>query len=447
MNISYLNIESLITYELMQRTEEGIDVSAYRRRWEKLTEADDDSHDAEKRNLYEELSALTVPDRIKISEPSALPEIRKQCPSPRNGMRKIKLSSAEIADRIAGGWFGRAAGCLLGKPVEKIPRAGIREILKSNDTWPLSDYITEQGIPADILQRYSWNRHGGRESLRENIVCMPEDDDINYTLLNLFAVETHGVDFTTENIAEAWLSMLPVLSTFTAERVAYVNCLSGISPPETARVRNPYREWIGAQIRADLWGWISPGNPARAAELAWRDARLSHCGNGIYGEMFYAAVIAAAFLSDDPEELLEIGLCQIPEHSRFAAAIQAVLAISKSEKNWEDVVNRLYEQFGAYHWVHAINNGALVAAALLYGDCNYERSICAAVMGGWDTDCNGATVGSIVGTMLGAKNLPVEWIDPLHNKVRSSLKGFDNMAIDEAAFRTAQIIALNNAVR
>jgi len=269
---------------------------------------------------------------------------------------------------------------------------------------------------------------------------MPEDDDLNYTLLNLHVVETYGKNFTTANIAETWLTMLPVFSTFTAERVAYANYLAGIDPPTTASVRNPYREWIGAQIRADLWGWISPGNPAQAAELAWRDARLSHRANGIYGEMFYAAVIAAAFISDDPEELLEIGLGQIPEHSRFARAIYQVLTILKVEKAWEDILNRLYQQFGNYYWVHSINNAALVAAALLYGAGDYERSICHAVMGGWDTDCNGATVGSIVGTILGAKRLPAKWIDPLHNKIRSSVKGFDYQAIDEVAFRTTQKI-------
>jgi len=440
MNIPYLNIESLITYELMQRAEEGIDVSPYQKRWEDLKVAASDQFSDEKLSLFTEIAALPVPDRILIDEPSTLQEIREQCPHHRVQIPEFRLSPAKMSDRIAGGWFGRAAGCLLGKPVEKIPRAGIREILEANGRWPLSDYFTEHGLSQEILQKYSWNRHGGRDSLKENIICMPEDDDLNYTLLNLHVVETYGKNFTTANIAETWLTLLPVFSTFTAERVAYANCLAGIDPPVTASVRNPYREWIGAQIRADLWGWISPGNPAQAAELAWRDARLSHRANGIYGEMFYAAVIAAAFISDDPEELLEIGLSQIPEHSRFARAICQVLTIYKVEKMWEDVLNRLYQQFGDYYWVHSINNAALVAAALLYGAGDYERSICQAVMGGWDTDCNGATVGSIIGTILGAKRLPARWIDPLHNKIRSSVKGFDNQAIDEVAVRTAQKI-------
>jgi len=424
----------------MQRSEEGIDISRYQSQWEKLRAVAGDQSFEEKFSLFEKLTGLPSPEKILREEPSALQNIKSRCPHPQKTLPELSLSPDEILDRITGGWFGRAAGCLLGKPVEKISRDGIRNILKANDRWPLSDYFTEHGLPEEILQKYSWNRHGGRDSLKENIICMPEDDDLNYTLLNLHIIETYGKNFTSANIAEAWLSMLPVLSTFTAERIAYSNSLAGMDPPSTARIRNPYREWIGAQISADLWGWISPGNPSQAAEFAWRDAHLSHCGNGIYGEMFYAAVIAAAFISDDPEELLEIGLCQIPARSRFALAMQEVKTISKVEKTYENILNHLYERVGGYYWVHSINNGALVAAALLLGAGDFEQSICNAVMGGWDTDCNGATVGSIVGTMIGASKLPPKWIDPLNNRIRSSVKGFDNQAIDEAALRTTQII-------
>ena len=65
-----------------------------------------------------------------------------------------------------------------------------------------------------------------------------------------------------------WLVDLPAGRTFTAERVAYRNLLDGISPPLTARIRNPFREWIGAQIRTDLYGWVNAGSPRRAAEWA-----------------------------------------------------------------------------------------------------------------------------------------------------------------------------------
>jgi ADP-ribosylglycohydrolase len=329
---------------------------------------------------------------------------------------------------------------LLGKPIEKMPRSGIVELLSSNGTWPISDYITGQAIPDSLLQKYPWNTHNGKESLKENIVGMPEDDDMNYAMLNLSIVEEYGKDFTTEDVAQAWLTNLPVLSTFTAERVAYMNYLHGMLPPDTAVYRNPYREWIGAQIRADLWGWISPAQPARAAEYAWRDARLSHVRNGVYGEMFFAAAIAASFKYNTVREVINDALKCIPPQSRFAQAISFVMSIPIQSGTWDETVDTLYSKLGKYHWVHSINNSALVVAALLSSGGNYERAICNVVMGGWDTDSNGATVGSIMGTMLGANKLPPKWIAPLNNHIRSSLKGFDMASLGDLAKRTAQIV-------
>jgi len=443
MNLSWINAEDLVSYELRQQEEEGKDVTRFRQRWQQIKQEIQDHREIQREahRLLEALAALPLPLEVAEREPSTLLEIHAQRPAGSSILPKLAWSNVELQDRIAGGWLGRAAGCLLGKPVEKIPREGIKTILQSNGTWPLSDYITAQGIPEELLEKYPWNRHSGRESLRENIVGMTEDDDMNYPMLNLHVLETYGPQFSTEQIAQTWLSLLPALSTFTAERVAYLNYLSGVQPPETATIKNPYREWIGAQIRADIWGWVSPGNPAQAAELAWRDARLSHVRNGIYGEMFFAAVIAAAFVTKNLAQAIAQGLAQIPQNSRLAAAIHFALAIPAHEKTWEGAVDRLYERFGAFHWVHAINNAALVVAGLLYGEGDYERSICNVVMAGWDTDSNGATVGSILGTSLGAARLPRKWIAPLRNTIRSSMKGFDYTEFDNLAQRTlAQVI-------
>jgi ADP-ribosylglycohydrolase len=235
------------------------------------------------------------------------------------------------------------------------------------------------------------------------------------------------------------MEYMSVLSTYTAERVAYANTITGIQPPATALIRNPYREWIGAQIRADLWGWVSPGQPQRAVEFAWRDARLSHIRNGIYGEIFFAAAIAASFKHDNINDIIYEALTFIPAKSRFAEAINFVLSLPIQEQSWDDIVEMIYQKYGKYHWVHTINNAALVCAALLSANGDYERAICNVIMGGWDTDSNGATVGSLMGTMLGAKNLPQKWIGPLNNKIRSSLKGFDNSLISELAKRTAKL--------
>ena len=134
------------------------------------------------------------------------------------------------------------------------------------------------------MQRFGWHK-SSQESLRETIECMPEDDDMNYPMLNLMVAEKYGPEFAPWDVLQEWLVNLPVLQVFTAERMAYYNALRQLEPPHTARFQNPYREWIGAQIRADLWGWICPGNPGLAAELAYRDAAVSHVKNGIWRDL------------------------------------------------------------------------------------------------------------------------------------------------------------------
>ena len=437
--ISWLGIPDRIKYELIQRSEEGNDVSELLNEWKEIESQDQNTKQFHEKceNFYRKMEGIPENVTNYLNEPSDWDGIVKQ--SELGADPVPSFASAFVEDRILGGWLGRSAGCLLGKPVEKTPRSGIIELLSSNNTWPLSDYVTGHEIPEFLLKKYPWNKHSGRESLKENIVCMPEDDDMNYPMINLSVAEQCGDTFSTQDILAQWMTMLPVLSTFTAERVAYANHLNGHQPPQTATVRNPYREWIGAQIRADLWGWISPGQPSSAAQFAWRDARLSHVRNGIYGEIYFAAAIAAAFKYDRMPDILAEALTYIPPRSRFAEAINFVFSIPVQEQSWDKTVDALYSKFGKYHWVHTINNAALAVAALLSSNGDFEKGICNVVMGGWDTDSNGATVGSVLGTMLGAQKLPSKWIEPLNNKIRSSLSGYDNSVLSDLAHRTVKI--------
>ena len=111
---------------------------------------------------------------------------------------------------------------------------------------------------------------------------------------------------------------------FTAERVAYRNLLLGISAPGTATRHNPFREWIGAQIRTDVYGWVHPGDPAAAARAAWTDARLSHVRNGVYGAMAVAAMCAtpSSPTAEAVDDVVATGLAVVPPESRYAEALR-----------------------------------------------------------------------------------------------------------------------------
>jgi ADP-ribosylglycohydrolase len=307
----------------------------------------------------------------------------------------------DLEDRLLGAWFGRCAGSMLGKPVEGRPKA------------ELAGYATAGRI----------GRH-------------QQDDDVDYTILALDLLEKRGLAFTTEDVADSWLSSLAYLNVFTAERVAYKNLVDGLPASVAGSYRNPYREWIGAAIRTDLYGYVNPARPGAAAELAYRDAAISHRKNGIYAAMFVAAAVAAAMGGGSP---IAHGLSVVPARSRLAMAIRELIAWHVDLPAWEDCWQRIDAAHGHHDWVHAIPNLLNVVLGLLYGEGDFGRSIAITVSAGWDTDSNGATVGSIMGAALGAKRLPREWIEPLGDEVRSWVPGYDRMKIQELVERTARL--------
>ena len=434
--MTWIQPEDLIGHELRQAREQGKDVDAVEARWLRAGGAPAPARGASQEAASQELRALaaTLLDEVgRLPSPLAGDEPEDYDAIVAAGGRPAALEPApSLEDRVSGAWLGRAVGCLLGKPVESIPREGIRAIAESTGNWPLDSYFTEAGLDPAVGERWPWNRASRPTSLLENINGMPEDDDLNFTMLAILVLEYGGGSFTSLDVAKAWLDYLPPGRIFTAERIACRNLLLGLLPPETATYQNPFREWIGARLRVDAYGWAAPGDPVRAARMAWEDARLSHTANGVYAAMFMAAAHAATLADVTASDAADIGLQVVPAQSRLAEAIGFARAQSGE---WESIVDGLYERYGSLHWVHAINNTALVAAAM-YHCASFEEAIGAVVSGGWDTDTNGAAVGSIFGALAGAGGIEPRWSGPLHDTVASSLPGFDASSIDGLARRT-----------
>jgi ADP-ribosylglycohydrolase len=184
---------------------------------------------------------------------------------------------------------------------------------------------------------------------------------------------------------------------------------------------------------------VSPGDPERAARLAYADASLSHVGNGIYGALWAAALVAASFTAKSPGAALAAAAGVIPERSRLAEALRLTRDLHARGLDWDAARDVLEERYGALHFVHTINNAAVVAAALLWGDGDFTATVGHAVQGGWDTDCNGATAGSALGAMRGHSALPRTWIDPLGDTIRSAIFGYDGSRISELARLTIDV--------
>jgi len=383
--------------------------------------------------FYTIFPKLHKKENFRYIEPSDLVNIMKESDFEKNPEKF--LSEELLFEKVYGGWLGRATGCTLGKPTEGFTRGKIFKYLSSTGQYPLSDYVDSTSIKE--IERLDPLR---LRATKGKIDGTPRDDDMDYPIVNLICLEKKGKEFTSADIGNTWLENLPYYLVYTAERVVYKNLINGYIPPESAEYMNPYREWIGAQIRADMFGWISPGNPSQAAKLAFKDASLSHTKNGIYGEMFVAAMIATAFVNNDPIEIVKTGMKYIPTKSRLYEAVKYTMEIALSNDNWEKVWDIVMEKYGGYHWIHTINNAAIVVLSLICGKGDFEKSIAIAVQSGLDTDCNSATVGSIVGVIKGAKNLPAKFIDPLHDRLDSYIPEFAHSKISELVKRTLYLI-------
>lgn len=388
--------------------------------------------------IQRKVEKLGPPPALRKEEPIELEDIRALRP---RGPRKLPLtlSDAELYDRMLGAWLGRAAGCMLGIPCEGMSKAAIRSAARAlGQRYPLNDYWRLDPKPGNADGTH-YGLTPRRKFLKGHIARIGTDDDLTYTLLGLLILEDYGIDFTVRDVGEAWLRYLPMACT--AERVALDNLKKGIEPPLTARIGNPYQEWIGADIRSDPWGYAAPGLPEVAAELAYRDASVSHIMNGTYGEMFFSAAIAAAFALGDVEEVLEVALAEIPKNCRTAQTVEETIAWCRRDQDWDATTQRILKKYAGMAGAHTLNNAALTVAGLLYGKGNYGKTIALTVMGGVDTDCTGATAGSIFGAMAGAKRLPRKWTRPLGDGAESYIIGRRRWRSSDVARRFCRIAA------
>jgi len=421
-------LRALIEEEMVQLEEEGCDVH--------VTASDIEAASETVESLlkvYGQLRTLKPRADFPYREPSDLAAIRKERPQ---GPRRmdVRIPARKLTDRLHGAWIGRVAGCMLGKPVEGRTGEWIQAYLQNADAWPLNDYFPRKSSDIDakpVELNADWCRGG--------IHAGASDDDTNYTIIALKLMEEKGYQFTTADVGALWLRLLPYGSVCTAERQAYANLVNELPPADIPLHLNPYREWIGAQIRGDFFGYATPGNPELAAELAWRDAALSHVKNGIYGEMLVAAMLSAALVEDDAEQVIRAGLAELPQRSRLAEAANDVLAWHREKPDWRAALGEVMCKYGHYHPVHTINNACFVLLALLYGSRDFTATVSIAVMCGLDTDCNGATAGSICGAMIGAKEIPSNWAWPLNDTLHSTVSGFARSKISELAARTKKL--------
>lgn len=424
--------------EYRQCVDEGLDIEGYKSLFEAVS-AMPTGEDKEKMAdvLFNIVLNAPIKSGFKYDEPSDLERIFAL----RDGYRAPSGKVGDMRDKIAGAWYGRICGCLLGKPVEGIRTEELLPLLKQSGNYPMHRYINSGDVTEKMRNECKF-RFAGR-CFADTVKCGPVDDDTNYTVLYQVLISERGRDFTPTDVSRLWVSKQSKDAYCTAERVAFRNFINGFLPPESAMYKNAYREWIGAQIRGDYFGYINPGDPEGAAAMAWKDACIAQVKNGVYGEMFVAAMLACAAVTDDIEKIIRGGLSQIPATSRLHERICAVIdgyngGVSESEFFSE--LHRRYDEHDGHDWCHTVSNAEIVAASLLYGGGQYGRSVCMAVEQGFDTDCNGATVGSVLGMRGGMAAVGEEWSAPLHGELDTSIFGVGRVKIDSLVDKTLEHI-------
>ena len=432
---------SCLDIEMRQCRDEGRDVAQYEKLAQVISEMKRTPVREELANtLYKALMDAPIRADFPYSEPSDLEGIRAARPADRMTWNAPEKDDA-LRRKIRGAWLGRICGCLLGKPVECWRTPDINRLLEASDNKPLRRYMSRDDVEKAGLMEKSGPWAKWIDMVKD---AAPTDDDTNYPVMASAVVQRWGRDFTPANMAEAWVDYQPKKAYCTAERRAFRNFVIGIRPPQSAMYKNPEREYIGAQIRGDYFGYINPADPETAAEMAWRDACISHVKNGIYGEMFVAAMLAIAAVCDDVRTVITEGLKQVPEKSRLYDRVSEVVRWHDEGVTQEECFRRIHaewDEFNPYDWTHTVANAMIVAASLLYGEKDYSKSICMAVETGFDTDCNGATVGSIAGMMLTDAGIGEEWTAPIHNRLYTQIFGMDCVTVDYLTERTLRHMA------
>lgn len=376
-------------------------------------------------DLLDELKSLPENKEFAALEPDELDQIQSLRPVISYDLW-TSFDKALYENKLKGALMGRFSGCTLGAIVEFWSIDEMKAWAEyTGDPFPPIDYWSQARDPAGLRYRTSPCSAYTKQSLRK----VPVDDDITYTILNLLIFEKYGKDFSVGDVGKAWIEYLPYACT--AEDVALNNLKQGVDAKKAADINNPFSQWIGADIRADPWGYLAPGLPGKASEYAWRDAFISHRRNGIYGAMFFAAAISAAFAVDNVYDAFWHGLNQIPKDCLLAGDIRWAIDISDTIKDYSDARKAVDDRFGDMSRVHTNINACLSIFGLTIGGEDFTKVIGQTVAMGYDNDCTAATAGSLFGALHGIDKIPSFWYENFNNKVLTYINGHPDFNIDD----------------
>jgi len=272
-------------------------------------------------------------------------------------LNKIQIREKDYYDKVYACWLGKNIGGTLGAPYET------KKAVNNLDYY---DPIPDKPAP---------------------------NDDLDLQLIWLKMLEEIGNNPSLYHFAKYW-KRYALAYPWNEYGFLRRNLMRGLMPPITGCFENYFLDEMGSPIRSEIWACISPGDPQLAASMAWKDSVLDHTGGeGMYGEMFWAAVESAAFIIKEPKVLIQIGLNMIPLHSAISRAVREALWCFENGLSWAEARERIVLYYGHNSPCHA--------------------KLCKAVNCGYDTDCTAATLGALLGILNGKNGIPEKWHSPI----------------------------------
>ncbi|MBQ8398117.1 MAG: ADP-ribosylglycohydrolase family protein [Clostridia bacterium] len=318
----------------------------------------------------------------------------------------MNLTRETLYDKIYACWAGKNIGGTLGAPVE-----GKMEALNLTFFPEIPD---GQALP---------------------------NDDLDLQLVNLHAAEQYGVGLGTEQIGREWLEHVR----FQYDEYGYAQTAlrAGFIPPFAGKWDNPFVNCMGSPIRSEIWACAAPGRPDIAAYFAWQDAAVDHAGGeGVFGEIFNAAIEALAFTWEGTlVDLVKKALTFIPASCRTAKAVAETLDCYAAGLPLSEARERILAHHGCPNFTDAPQNIAFTVAGILWGK-DFEDVLLKTVNLGYDTDCTVATAGSLWGILYGTASIPEKWSAPVGDGIvlSAAVRGFTPPpTLDDLTKRTMRL--------
>jgi hypothetical protein len=296
----------------------------------------------------------------------------------------LTITEDVLKDKIAGGWAGKMIGVTFGAPTE---------FRAQNRTY--EDSIKWK--PSDI-KNSMWQ------------------DDIYVQLTFLMSMDKFGIDAPAKKYQEMFAKAGYPL--WHANMQARKNYYDSIFAPLSGHPDyNIHADDIDFQIEADYIGFMCPGLPGSALDLAQKIGHIMNYGDGVYGGVFVAALYSEAYFESNITKIIDKALESIPAESDYYKIIRDVMLLhSHYPSDWRAAWKELQEKWGEVDIcgagspfnIDAKLNGAYIVMGLLYGEGDPIRTLEISTRCGQDSDCNPSNALAVLAVIKGFSGLPVE---------------------------------------